>query len=232
MKLKVLGSGSIFVKDNSSSFIIDDKILVDIPNGTCKALKKTNIDINQIEDVLITHFHGDHFFDMPFFILEKMKRNSGDIKIYCDSIGKKQINALMKIAFPNKQEKNCNYINDMKFEINKYSIKKVILEHEEGISNHGYIFYQENRNIGFTGDTTLCENVKKMAKECDYLICDCNSLIGNNHHMGIDNIKELALNYPSCIFCTTHMDDLTRDELEKINIKNIKILNDYNELLI
>ena len=50
--------------------------------------------------------------------------------------------------------------------------------------------------------------------------------------MGIDNIKELALNYPSCIFCTTHMDDLTRDELEKINIKNIKILNDYNELLI
>lgn len=36
MKLKILGSGSIYSKDNSASYLIDNKILVDVPNGTCK----------------------------------------------------------------------------------------------------------------------------------------------------------------------------------------------------
>ncbi len=36
MKLKILGSGNIFSKDNSASCLIDNKILVDVPNGTCK----------------------------------------------------------------------------------------------------------------------------------------------------------------------------------------------------
>lgn len=40
MKLKILGSVSIYSKDNSASCLIDDKILIDIPNGNCKALKK------------------------------------------------------------------------------------------------------------------------------------------------------------------------------------------------
>lgn len=232
MNLTVIGSGNIYSKCNSASYLIDGKILLDIPNGTYKALKKIDIDVNQIEEVLITHFHGDHYFDVPFFILEKTKKNSGNIKIYCDIIGKKQINALMKLAFPNKKNGICSYINDLEFEINKYNIRKVLLEHEEGINDYGYIFKQENKTIGFTGDTALCKNVKKMAEECDYLICDCNSLIGNGHHMGIDNIKELALMYSSCTFYATHLDDSTRRELKKIEIRNIKILNDSDNLVL
>lgn len=40
MKLTIIGSGNIYSKYNSASYLIDGKILVDIPNGTCKALKK------------------------------------------------------------------------------------------------------------------------------------------------------------------------------------------------
>ena len=39
MKLKIIGSGNIFSKYNSASYLIDDKILIDVPNGTCKILK-------------------------------------------------------------------------------------------------------------------------------------------------------------------------------------------------
>jgi hypothetical protein len=48
--------------------------------------------------------------------------------------------------------------------------------------------------------------------------------------MGIDNLIQLAKKYPNCIFYTTHMDDSTRKELEKLTMKNIIVLIDNDEL--
>ena len=47
--------------------------------------------------------------------------------------------------------------------------------------------------------------------------------------MGIDNLTELAKRYSNCIFYTTHMDDSTRKELEKITQEAIEQLKDYGE---
>jgi len=36
MKLKVIGSGNLYSSSNSASYLIDNKILIDVPNGICK----------------------------------------------------------------------------------------------------------------------------------------------------------------------------------------------------
>ena len=105
MKLKILGSGSIYSKDNSASYLIDNKILVDVPNGTCKILKRIEVEPNDISDIVITHFHGDHYFDMPFMLLSKITANNGICNVYCDESGENKIYNLTKLAFPNKVDK-------------------------------------------------------------------------------------------------------------------------------
>ena len=75
MKLKFLGTGSISNKSSSASYLIDDKILIDMPGGNYKNMLRMDIDFNKINDILFTHFHGDHFLDIPFFLLEKLKLN-------------------------------------------------------------------------------------------------------------------------------------------------------------
>ena len=85
--------------------------------------------------------------------------------------------------------------------------------------------------VGFTGDSGICDNIEIMAKKCKHLICDCNSIKGKKSHMGIDNLTELAKRYSNCIFYTTHMDDSTRKELEKITMENSIILNDNDEFI-
>lgn len=232
MKLKILGSGNIFSKWNSASYLIDDKILIDAPNGTCKILKNIGIDPSKINHILITHFHGDHFVDIPFILLNKIFGSSEPSNIYCDSTGENKLYDITQLTFPNKVEKikyYFKYIHKDKFDIEDYAIEKVILEHEEGIEAYGYIFSKDNQCIGFTGDTGFCENIKKIASKCDHLICDCNSIVGKKSHMGIDNVKELAIQHPDCIFYTTHMDDTTRKSLKELGIKNIIILNDNDE---
>ena len=66
MKIQFIGTGSIGAFQSSACTLLDDEILVDMPNGAVKKLKQFGIDINKIKSVLITHLHGDHFLDIPF----------------------------------------------------------------------------------------------------------------------------------------------------------------------
>lgn len=111
MKLKILGSGNIFSKYNSASYLVDDKMLIDVPNGTCKILKNMGIEPGKISEILITHFHGDHYLDMPFLLLNKIFDNSKCSNIYCDSTGGEKIYNVTKLAFPNKVEKSMIILN-------------------------------------------------------------------------------------------------------------------------
>ena len=91
MKLNIIGSGNIFSKYNSASYLIDNNILIDVPNGTCKTLKNAGTEPSKVSHILITHFHGDHFLDMPFILLNKIFDNSEPSNIYCDTTGKDKI---------------------------------------------------------------------------------------------------------------------------------------------
>lgn len=96
MKVTVIGSGSMWTKCNSASYLIDEDIMIDFPNGACKYLYRFGVVPSTIKYVLITHFHGDHYFDMPFYILNKSKSDNKDTFIYCSKEGKNKIKKLGK----------------------------------------------------------------------------------------------------------------------------------------
>ncbi len=232
MNLKIIGSASMFTKHNSASYLIDNKILVDIPNGTCKELRRIGVNPNNIENVLITHFHGDHYFDMPFYLLGKVVNKEIDnSNIYCSKDGIKKIKTSLKISFPNSIKKihehtNINYITTKNFDLDKYKVQKIPVDHGDMKPAYGYIFLNNNKCVGFTGDTSLCDAVEYMASACHHLICDCALVEGNKKHMGIDNIIYLANKYKKCEFLLSHINDKTREELKNISVENITILND------
>lgn len=68
MKIKLVGTGAMYTAYNSACTLIDNKIIVDMPNGTIKQLLKENINVGLIDIILITHMHGDHTADIPFFL--------------------------------------------------------------------------------------------------------------------------------------------------------------------
>lgn len=237
MKIKIIGSGSIWSKCNSACYLIDDKILVDIPNGICKALLNQGINFRNITNILITHFHGDHYFDLPFYILNKSKSENKKVNIYCSKEGKLKIRRLGILAFPNSfkeasKETNLEYNFNNSFMVNSYKVNKLLVDHGRMKPAYGYIFNDNEKYIGFTGDTALCENVERMAEKCNYLFCDCMLNQGSKKHMGIDNIKYLTKKYETCTFVVSHLEDKTRDLLKELNIKNVIIPNDGEEIII
>lgn len=237
MKVKVIGSGSMWNKYNSACYLIDNNIMVDFPNGACKYLYRFNIEPSNIEYLLLTHFHGDHYFDVPFYILNKSKNDNKKATIFCSKDGVKKINKIGKLAFHKSFKRATNEIDlkynfDEEFNIEDYYIKKILVDHGSIKPSFGYIFNYEDVNIGFTGDTCFCKNVEYMASVCKYLFCDCMLIKGNNRHQGIDNIKYLSKKYNNCIFALSHLDVETRNKLKEEKISNVIILEDGLEISI
>ncbi len=237
MKVKVIGSGSMWTKYNSACYLIDEDIMVDFPNGACKYLYRQNIKPSSVSKILLTHFHGDHYFDIPFLILNKSKSDNKKTFIYCSKEGKSKIKKIGFLAFPNSFIDACKEINlefnfNNNFVLNNYKVEKILVDHGRMKPAYGYIFNENEKYIGFTGDTSLCKNTEIMAEKCCYLFCDCMFIKGNSKHMGIDNLKYLANNHPSCTFVVSHLEDETRNMLEVLKIKNIIIPEDGQEIII
>lgn len=231
MRVKIIGSGSMNTAYNSASYLVDDDIIVDFPNGMCKYLFRLGIDPRKINNVLITHFHGDHYFDIPFYLLLKYRAENKKVNIFCSNEGKSKNDKILRLAFPNtakkiKKEISLKYNFSSDFSINDYSITKLLVDHGNMKPAYGYIFSKKDNNFGFTGDTTLCESVEYMAGVCKYLFCDCMFIKGTSKHMGIDMLKVLCNKYPNCKFVVNHMEDSTREELKKLDIKNLLVPED------
>lgn len=237
MKVKVVGTGSIFNEYNSACYLIDNNIMIDMPNGLVKNLYKQKVKPYEIEHVLLTHFHADHYFDIPFYILNRSKNKKEKTYIYCSNDGEKKIKKLGILAFPNSFKKMYKslpvvYNFSSKFNIGKYIVSKFLVEHGNMKPAYGYVFKDNNKKIGFTGDTSLCESVETITSQVNYLFCDCTLIIGTESHMGIDNLKYLSNKYSNCKFIANHLGNKTRKELKKLKLKNVIILNDGDEIVI
>ena len=232
MKVVVIGSGNITGASNSASYLIDNHIMIDMPNGCCKAIKKLGYSETDIKYLLLTHFHGDHYFDIPFYLLGRVhSENVDNIYFFTSKDGIRKIKKLTKLGFPNSLNKIyantvINYITNLRFSIEDIEVEKVLVDHGELKPAYGYILTRNGINVGFSGDTCLCENVEYLASKCLYLFTDCSKLIGNDKHMGIDNIEYLSDKYQNCTFIVSHMDDEVREELHKKKLKNIIIPSD------
>ena len=70
MKLTILGCFSAFPNKNSftSSQLLEingKSFLIDCGEGTQIQLRRYGIKLNSIENIFISHLHGDHFFGLP-----------------------------------------------------------------------------------------------------------------------------------------------------------------------
>ncbi|HWR12074.1 MAG TPA: MBL fold metallo-hydrolase [Rectinemataceae bacterium] len=69
MEVKILGTGG-FENEGLpfNSFLVDGHLLVETPPDILQSLRRENVDLAEIDTIVITHFHGDHCFGLPFLL--------------------------------------------------------------------------------------------------------------------------------------------------------------------
>ncbi|MFZ2635008.1 MAG: MBL fold metallo-hydrolase [Rectinemataceae bacterium] len=74
MNVKILGTGG-FENEGLpfNSFLIDGRILVETPPDILQSLRREAVPLGAIRTVVLTHFHGDHCFGLPFLLFNIAK---------------------------------------------------------------------------------------------------------------------------------------------------------------
>jgi phosphoribosyl 1,2-cyclic phosphodiesterase len=78
MQVHFLGNGG-FVSNGLpyNSFLIDNDFLIECPPDIMTTMRNQGIGLSQIKRIYLSHFHGDHYFGMPFFTLNLLIFYSG-----------------------------------------------------------------------------------------------------------------------------------------------------------
>lgn len=237
MKLKLIGTGAIGALQSSACTLINDDILVDMPNGIVKRMKQLGVDVSKIKRILITHLHGDHFLDIPFFMFEKFfTKNNDEIEIFCPPETQEKVKQIFDITFPGDYERVTKNTNIKFYEFNKLDKKEIlenvfvtsyVVEHGNLKNSNGYIIENENKIIGFSGDSRLCDNIEEIVSKSDISILDMSlAEDGNNSHMGLNDIEFLCNKYKDKKIITTHMQDYTRKMAKLKGIENLIVPED------
>lgn len=234
MKVELIGTGSIYTKYNSACTLINNDMIIDMPNGTLKQLLKKNYAPEDIKTIVITHMHGDHIADLPFFlkyIFRFININSEITIIGPKGIENKVIQLFDAYNFENKEEieqkMQIKYIeldnsNVLINDINGYKVKAILVSHGEEKPAYGYVI---NEVLGLTGDSGFCTGVEEIVNNSNIIIADSSFAQGDECHLGIDNIIYLIDKYKKQIIAT-HLRDITREKFKTNEIENFLVVED------
>ena len=223
MNIKILGNGGAI--NNGlfyNSFIIDNHILFETPPDIMITLNNQNININNIDSIFISHFHGDHFFGFPFLVLNLFYNNFckefKKINIYGPKGLRDEINQLLIMAF--SKDHPCykwmneyfifNEISEKKAIISKYNVEYFEVEHM--VITYGIILYKEDNIFLFSyiPDSIWTKNIEVILNnKPKIVIIDLN---GNKNdkqkvHISFDDLLEkgLKITYEKTIYYGTHL---------------------------
>ena len=231
MKINFIGTGTMgSVTRGNQSLLIDD-ILFDVGSGTVKRMESQKIYTKDINYLVISHFHADHFFDLPNYLIGRNIRNEHTERTLpiIGGVGlKKRVIELFNLAFGDgNKDKYNNFERDfnVKFiELNNeeeyigedFVIKAYELEHGACKPILGFILEKENKKVGYATDTILCENLQKMCKEMDVICIDATNTVPTRMHIGLEEVLWLKEQNKDKRFIAIHRSDYVHNHIKEI----------------
>ena len=106
MRIRFVGSGDAFGSGGrlQTCILLESggfRCLVDCGASSLIGLKKAGVDPNEIETILISHLHGDHFGGLPFLILDgQFSRRSAPLRIAGPPGIADRVAQAMEVFFP------------------------------------------------------------------------------------------------------------------------------------
>lgn len=187
MKLKVIGCGDAFSSGGrfqSCFHLVGEttNMLIDCGASSLVALKSAHIPLNDIQTILLSHFHADHCGGVPFFLLDA--HYASQRKRPLTVAGPRGImgwfTRVMEASFPGSVYHHYPFELSL-IELGPYEtrdfgsfqVTAYLAEHgEPGGLAYVYRILTEGKYIAYTGDTAWTERIIDAGREVDLFIAE------------------------------------------------------------
>jgi ribonuclease BN (tRNA processing enzyme) len=186
MRTQFVGCGDAFGsggRQNTCFHVTGQSVnfLIDCGATALPALKRLGIARNDIELILITHFHGDHFAGLPFFLLDaQFSRRTRPLVIAGPEGIEMRLAAVMEALFEHSSKTR------QKFDLSVVALKPEerrafgaihvtpypVVHGESGGPFLAYRIEADDRIIAYSADTEWTETLVPLARDADLFIAE------------------------------------------------------------
>jgi ribonuclease BN (tRNA processing enzyme) len=186
MQLRFVGSGDAFGSGgryNTCFHVTGEHVnfIVDCGASSLPALKSQGIIRDDVDLVLITHFHGDHFGGVPFLLLDaQFTRRTRPLVIAGPKGIGMRLTQLREAMFENSSK------HEQRFELRVVELTPeatasfgavtvtpfAVVHGDSGGPFLGYRIEAESRIIAYTGDTEWTEALIGLGRDADLFISE------------------------------------------------------------
>lgn len=189
MRVKFLGCGDAFGSGgrfNTCFFVegAETNFLIDCGASAMISMRTFGVDPNNVEAIILSHLHADHFGGLPFFILDAQVVSQRRRPLYiAGPVGlRDRLDALMEAHFPGSskiERKFPTYLVEMTPEVSarigSESLKATgyVVAHPSGTPSHALRIQCDGKTLGFSGDTEWVDTLLKVSNDADLFISEC-----------------------------------------------------------
>ncbi|MEM8794002.1 MAG: MBL fold metallo-hydrolase [Pseudomonadota bacterium] len=187
MKITFAGSGDAFGSGGrfNTCFHVSHEtgaFLIDCGASSMIALKAQNLDPNTIDAILITHFHGDHFGGIPYFMLDAQffSKRHRPLSIFGPVGLEDWYIRVMETTFPGSSKVHPKFEltlqelspgETVRFDDVKVTTARVRHGKPEG-PFHAYRIGAEGKILSYTGDTEWTDALIDIGRNADLMIAE------------------------------------------------------------
>lgn len=222
MQLQFVGCGDAFGSGgrcNTCFHVTGDAVnlLIDCGATSLPALKSLGIAREGIDLILITHFHGDHFAGLPFFLLDaQFSRRIRPLVIAGPHGIELRLRQVMEALFENssttRQKFDLSVVALTPEETRTFGAVKVtpfpVVHGDSGGPFLAYRIEADGRVIAYTADTEWTETLVPLGRDADLFIAEAytyDKIIRN--HLSLTTLEAHLAEIAPKRLILTHMSD-------------------------
>lgn len=215
-----LGTGNAFSPPGRmhALALIDGNILIDCPPTVITQLFRGNYLPTEIKHLLITHWHADHTFGLPFLLLNRkwMPSEGSDVlklQIHLEKNGVEILSNLCRIGYPGSLEdslkNDITWSNDKQSKLNdtEWEMDRFPVCHTPETEPHGYMLkHSSGFRLLHCGDSGPCEEIDCRVGEADVVIVEMGvpDFVDSPYHHTPSDIESLSKKFPETKILVTH----------------------------
>jgi ribonuclease BN (tRNA processing enzyme) len=241
MRLTIVGSGDAFGSGgrfNTCFWLQTAKavLLVDCGASSPVALKARGLDFDQVDCVVVTHLHGDHFGGLPFLLLDAqlLAKRERPLTIAGPPGTRERIAAALEILFPRAATNTWRF----PFEIVEiepgrpadllgHAIETIEVVHQSGAPSTAVRISDGQSLFAYSGDTEWTEALLRVADGATFFMCECYAYDGKiRGHLSWHILKPRLGELRAGRIMLTHMSPASLAHLDEFKAAGVLIAED------
>lgn len=185
MHVVFLGSGNAFASGGRNHMAIllrshEVGVLLDCGPTTLVALKREGLTPSDVDVVLVSHLHGDHFGGIPMLAVHErhISQRRKPLQVFGPPGTRATVSSALELFYPGLDGPPFEYTDvpsGAEIEVGVLRFLPFEVDHFSSGTAYGYRVELDGKSVVFSGDTAWTDALVDQTPNVDLFICECSS---------------------------------------------------------